>query len=286
MVAWLAFLTVMAAMAGLAVYYQIRALRMDTVETPQLATRTANFRRRMTRATAPALVLIEADTPGFSKIGGAPDWRSGSSWPQGPEGRLGFLLQLDLAAAHDAGGPDWLPTTGGLYVFRDDRWGLADQVLVLHQPLEELETAVPPGDLRAKWRHPERRIGFMRRMSRPSLEWLGGDIREVDADAFDRFDLTEGDGPSHQVGGYPAEIQETCMPLECEYARRKLPYDPGTATPAITKAARAWRLLVQIDSDRALKMNWGDGGMIYVLIREADARAGDFSKTVTITQTY
>jgi hypothetical protein len=286
MVAWLAFLAVVAAFAGVSLYYNLRAWRQDTVETPEVAARTANFRRRMTRATAPALILVEAEAPGFSKIGGAPDWRPGSSWPQGPEGRLGFLLQLDLAAAHAAGGPEWLPATGGLYFFRDDRWGLADQVLVLHQPLETLETAVPPADLPAKWRHPDRHIGFRRRMSRPSLEWLGGDIREVDADAFDREDLAEGDGPSHQVGGYPAEIQETCMPLECEHARRKLPYDHGPATPAITKAARAWRLLAQIDSDAALKMNWGDGGMIYVLVREADARAGDFSRTVTITQTY
>lgn len=54
----------------------------------------------------------------------------------------------------------------------------------------------------------------------------------------------------------------------------------------IRVASRQWCLLLQIDSDPALKMNWWDGGRLYVFIRARDAKRGDFSKIVTVTQTH
>ena len=78
------------------------------------------------------------------------------------------------------------------------------------------------------------------------------------------------------------------MAISCEcYARGLFPCDEkAPPTAEVVAAAASWRLLFQIDSDPDLNMNWGDGGMLYVFIREADARAGDFSKTVTLSQTY
>lgn len=45
-----------------------------------------------------------------------------------------------------------------------------------------------------------------------------------------------------------------------------------------------WRLLLQLDSDDASDMMWGDSGILYFWIREADARAGDFSNVWVILQ--
>lgn len=47
-----------------------------------------------------------------------------------------------------------------------------------------------------------------------------------------------------------------------------------------------WRLLLQVDTDADLKTKWGDAGRLYYWIREADARAGDFSKIQMVGQSH
>jgi uncharacterized protein YwqG len=76
------------------------------------------------------------------------------------------------------------------------------------------------------------------------------------------------------------------MGLECEYLARGLQPEYRDPPPNILRASKTWRLLLQIDSDPALKMNWGDAGRLYVFIRQKHAEAGDFSKTVTLSQSH
>lgn len=137
-------------------------------------------------------------------------------------------------------------------------------------------------------------MAFERHSSLPSLDWLGVDLGEAGLDDGELDELAGlpdepfGDEVQHRIGGYPSEIQDEQMGVACELIRRGLPpaHDGTEITPAILRASRAWQLLLQIDSDPALKMNWGDGGRLYVFVREQDATAGDFSKTVTLSQTY
>lgn len=240
--------------------------------------------RRVVEMAAPSLRLLPAQDLGFSKMGGDPDLPTGVEWPQGAEGPFGFLLQIDLAEAHRHGGPDWLPPSGALYAFRDDRWGYADQVRILHAPDGERAPRSPPADVPRTWRHPQRPVTLAPETSLPSLLWLGEEVVGLDPQhpAWSLIpDLPCAPGPRHQLGGYPDEIQDEWLPMVCEFESRGLSYRHGQhIPPGLEEASESWRLLLQIDSDDRLKMNWGGGGMLYVFVREEDARSGDFSRTV------
>lgn len=239
------------------------------------------LRRRRDALAESVLALVAATAPGFSKIGGIPDAPEDMSWPIGPEGAMDFLVQIDLAEARAAEGPAWLPAAGSLYVFFDERWGFADQARVVFAPPADRKPLSPPAGVDP---YPERRVGFAKRTVQPGLDWLSEDPRRWPPEFWETEDAE--DAPRHKIGGYPDQIQNQDIPQTCEQEARKLPGAKGAGSAETEDPARSWKLLAQIDSDNDLGMNWSDTGMIYVLIREADARAGDFSRTVTITQTY
>lgn len=243
------------------------------------------IRGRMKRMVRETLLLVPAREAGFSKLGGNPELPPGMAWPQGQQS---FLAQIDLRTFRQHGGPDWLPSDGRLYAFCDEtRYGRADLVTVLYSTEPAGPPVAPPA--RAP-RFPERRVGFLVTPSIPSTDWLDVDLPSLDDQTLDQLagihDEPFGDELQHRIGGYPSEIQGGQMQVECEILRRGIVAGKREITPAIRRAAAQWRLLLQIDSDPALKMNWGDGGRLYVFIREQDARAGAFSKTVALSQTY
>lgn len=261
-----------------------------TVVTPNAP---AAIKGRMARLARPSLLMTPSKQLGFSQLGGAPQLPENLPWPANTGAAHAFLAQFSLAEVRAAGGPDWLGEDGRIYAFYDDRrMGFADLVSIVHSRDAPGPAASPPADMPAELRFPESRVSFLAFKSVPSLDWLGVDLRELnekaDWEALDALsDSPFADQPQHRIGGYPDEIQEERMSVSCERLWRGLhQYSGEASTPAIERASKAWRLLLQIDSDPALKMNWGDGGRLYVFIREKDARAGDFSKTVTLFQCY
>jgi len=249
------------------------------------------IRRKMTRAAQPTLLLTPTSTPGFSKLGGDPELPNGFEWPKSYDGKpRPFLAQIDLGAL-SSGEPEWLPKEGRLYFFWDDAtYGFRDLVTVFRSLAPPLATTPPPTGTRRRFT--ERRVAFEACTSIPSLDWLGEDVSEANLSGAELDELAEapsapfGDKRRHRIGGYPDEIQEERMWLSCEHHRRDLPAPEWDAEipDAIRRAARQWRLLLQLDSDPQLGMNFG-GGRLYVFVREQDARKGDFSRTVTLSQT-
>ncbi len=248
-------------------------------------------RARMQSLALPTLLLTPAGHATFSKLGGRPELPVGVDWPQGLSSARIFVAQLDLAEVRSGGGPDWLPGQGQLYFFYDeDGWDSLQLVTCL-------ASDDPPGPERRapKGYEPdpmfaERRVAFQPMTSIPSTDWLGEDLAGLDTEAFDALvevsDKPFGDDPQHRIGGYASEIQGAQMELECEFRTRGVPQNYYDVPPTILEGSKGWRLLLQVDSDDELGMNWIDTGRLYVFIREQDARAGDFTKTATISQFY
>ena len=250
----------------------------------------SRLKSRMKRLARPTLLLVPARQPGFSKLGGAPDLPSELDWPIVRGRPTAFLAQVDLTHIQLHAPLEWLPGEGRIFVFVDlEGPGFPDHVVVRFSLEPDVGPRMAPEAVSV---FPERRVAFERYVSAPSLDWLGEDVRDLDVDPDELDELANlpdepfGDEIQHRIGGYPSEIQEEQMAVACELMRRGLPsaYEGAELTPAILRASKAWRLLLQVDSDPALKMNWGDGGRLYVFIREQDAKARDFSRTITLSQ--
>lgn len=243
------------------------------------------IRARLHRMSRPALKLAATNQPRFTKIGGAPDLAGGMRWPLGVDGPRAFLMQIDLREARTAGGPDWLPTSGALYAFLDPAEFLSGNEVRIRFTTElGLKARAFPPDLPEDQRFMERRLGMTATASTPSLSWL-----DVAPGAALRHSLTDTPcpaAPDHRLGGYPAELTPGQLALECEHLSRGLEGSVYDCEPPaeLRSAAESWRLLLQIDTDRDLRLEYGDRGRFYVFIREEDARRGHFSKTITISQ--
>lgn len=176
-----------------------------------------------------------------------------------------------------------MPKTGRIYAFYDtERHGFSDVVTILHSR-EETSGVTTEGEAAYRERH----VSFEADSSQPSIDWMGVDDHRLGAWLEDLL-APEPEGQAHRLGGYPDEIQQERFPLVCEHMARGLPepaYDEEIPQD-IERAAEDWRLLLQVDSDPELKMNFGDTGRLYVFVRRPEARRGEFGMTVASWQTH
>ncbi len=247
----------------------------------------AKVLRRMKRQAQTTLMLRPAEGPSFTKLGGRPDLDDCDPWPISPRGeQLAFIGQFDLAEAHAQGGPAWLPAEGFLYVFALRGGWDVNAWRVIYRPYRTEASLNPP----AGTQFPERQVVMTPMKSYPSLDWLGLDCRVMEVEDGELDELADfpgsalADGPQHRIGGYPCELQESPMALMCELAADEVtPQQAADGAPQV-RAARKWRLLLQVESDQEMQFDWG-GGRLYFFVRISDAQAGDFSKVWMIWQT-
>lgn len=244
-----------------------------------------------------------------ARLGGTPVVPSDFTWPiwQG-HGPLAFIGEVDLEALTSlALDLDLrLPSTGRLLAFYFDgsfddfngvvgpwdRESLAGaRLLHVHRGREGCTAAAtPPGVLEFKpqeltgrpittypnWEHPALRQEFGAE-GKTHQEWMK---HPVNAESFlePLWELHAGEA-RHQIGGWADPEQG---PVEFEVAQAALdePFEHGDARH--TEEALAWSLVLQVDSDDASEMMWGDVGALYWLARPNGHDADDL-RTVSFT---
>lgn len=287
---WLIAVTAMLPFAG--------TPRAASSQTPSAATRIVLDAARAKAQRAVVLERGEGRTA--CRLGGTPQLPDSLAWPQRKGRPISFIAELDLAAIRAVGGPDWLPVSGFLHLFYDaeeqpwgfdpadrDRW----QIIVSEDVLEP--TMKRPLALSGDAVFVPVTLKGRSAMTYPTTERL--DLSPEVGRAFEfepvqaLLDSDLGIGPRHQVGGYPSPIQGDGMELESQLASNGIfmggPDSYSDDRIASLEAGAAdWRLLLQIDSDEEAGMMWGDLGILYVWVREQDARAGNFSNPWIILQ--
>lgn len=252
---------------------------------------------------APALRL-EPGGRGFHRLGGLPSLPPGLDWPEWRGRPLAFLLQLDLATLPRVPGLPELPASGLLWWFYDAQqstWGFdpedrgswrvlyaADATPADCAPAPPPEGLVPdelfePVGLRpvpvASWPPEEA----------PEVQAL--DLTDAQLDAWAALREDDARVPLHQLGGHPAPIQHADMAMECQLASHGLyqgddRHADHPLLPRLAPGADDWVLLLQLDSDDAAGMQWGDAGMLYIWIRRQDLAAGRFDAAWQLLQCH
>jgi uncharacterized protein YwqG len=279
----------------------IADIRMKKKEAVHLAAAEAGLPAQIQPMGRQALHLVEnhRDYSGFSKMGGPPDLPDGFEWPKWKDRSLAFLMQLKFSEINRDGLLPLMPRSGLLYIFYDQEqrtWGFDSRdkgswTLVFHEETPGVKSRRYPKDMQVRYK--VRMLESKPVVTHPPWddEWVGTLELPDDYDDlyYDYIDSVFDGEPRHQVGGYPCPVQGGDMSLQCElasnglYCSNKPGYDDARAK-ALAANKVDWILLLQIDTDNDMAMQWGDCGRLYFWIRKQDLAARNFADVWMILQ--
>ena len=238
---------------------------------------------------------------GASKMGGAADLAEGAAWPTDSDGKpLHLIAQLNLADIGAFEIEPNLPSAGLLSFFYDadempvgltpdeaDGWRVI--LTPVDAPLRRL-----PEPARFEYRLRPCRVGAVRGVSLPDI-WevastglLGTPEKQRDAYVEIRESLMEGMDNIHQFLGCDSPVQHAV----CEETVQAVSgcYEGGKFNKkrweSVESQVGEWMLLLQVDSDSAMDVLWGDVGAIYFTIRKEDLKAKLFDRAWLVFQCH
>lgn len=241
---------------------------------------------------------------GTTKLGGRPDLPMDTRWPAVDDAPHSFVAQVNLRDVQRFDGTEILPADGILSFFYD-----GDQQVDGSQPSHRNGWAVlytPGGARLARRDFPDKllqRSRFRPVAAKPQPEAC---LPSVASLAVQRAALSKeekvklwelemeadhSDKPHHRLLGHEQPVQPGhIQALWCQRAVHGLPaYGGESADPPVRELedeAGAWRLLLQVDSDGAAGIQWGDLGRIYYWIRADDLAARRFDRSWLIYQCH
>ncbi|MBX3727794.1 MAG: DUF1963 domain-containing protein [Candidatus Sumerlaeia bacterium] len=232
---------------------------------------------------------------GSSRLGGVPDVPRGFDWPRSDGRPMSLVAQIALhelpgdAVAREIGLSGWLLF---FIEFGDEppfpsveRKGSA----LVHIPAgAELVRGALPQDADPEALYWPCRLEFVERWFLPS-EWslpvqaLGLDPEECERYGEARMNL-EADGFMKSVlGGWCDEMQNDLHAQAADWHRCRRSNAEGVPVEATDPSE--WRLLLQVAGEEVAGMDWGcDGGVLYVMVRDGDLRAGRLDAHEWFTQ--
>ncbi len=241
---------------------------------------------------------------GAARFGGSPDLPAGTPWPAWRDGRLAFIAQLNLTELASFEATKVLPSSGYLYFFyhaEQRTWGFdpndrGSWQVFYAKPDAALERANPPSELARDGRFHACALEYREVLTLPPFEstilgalQLREDQRDAYFDVYEKLCESNDDAPS-RVLGHPDQIQGD-MQTECALVTGGL-YTGGPSgykdprRAELQAGAPDWRLLLQVDSEDAAGMMWGDAGSLYYWINQRDLAVHDFSQTWMVLQCY
>jgi hypothetical protein len=117
-----------------------------------------------------------------------------------------------------------------------------------------------------------------------AIERIGLTDAEEDAYVAVREQLAKERGSEtiHRVLGWPDEIQHDPASYVQVPANGFDGLDPNVVkrddVQRLLAERSVWQLMLQVDTDDAAGMLWGDGGRLYFMMREVDSRGGNWGK--------
>lgn len=232
-----------------------------------------------------------------SRLGGDPDLPDDVVWPTFGGVPQSFIAQIDLADVHPLI-PGVLPEAGLLSFFYDSAqsvWGFdpADAAacrVVRFPPDAELHSRRSPVDHPRYVRFEARSLRFERDVTFCPYESFELELLDLSRDELAAYADVLGDAllGGHRLLGHASSIQGD-MQLECQLVSNGLNCGDGSGyrdarAEALRPGAADWRLLLQVDTDDAARMMWGDCGMLYWWMRDDDIRNARWDRAHLILQ--
>ena len=236
---------------------------------------------------------------GASRIGGVPDVPPDFKWPERNAVPQSFVAQIYLNEVHPYDTHGTLPARGMLWFFYDanqetygadpaDRGGCSVLYRVDYSGLQRIGA---PAKLPAESQFKACTVSFVNevtlsqspKLDVPNFDWTDDEVQKYET-LLSTFPTPEDHGAvHHQLLGNPQTIQDD-MRLECQLASHGVTDINDPRANELSKGAQEWQLLLQVDTDEDIGMQWGNTGMIYYWLKASDLQKSDFDDTWLVLQ--